>query len=551
MKPCNIKRIITFDHALRWAPVKILNGEHRDITSNSTFSWSFDGVCWTGWKTKNEYDGECRDNDSDFYLRITISDSLDTVEYDGHPVSCYSLSIAEGTGFNIELCDSPNLFQPYQNLDCALLLQQQLSDVVCCTFGIPCYYFFVSPDTETADYTFKEYVMHNIVSVKQLKLMISDGMMPSSTPKLSDYDFDWDIDWETEISKTQFANAFGDTSIPKERDFIYIPMMQRMWQVNSAYEEKKDGLMWRSTTWKLALTKYQDLTNYNASDWDDLISDLVDKTYDNTFFQKESNEQARQSGATQMDQPLRPYRNMADISIQDAIRKSYTPQAVEVIDRICCHHNNVVARNFYNFIREEGTIVYQPGICGDQGWMSFIICTPPRRTESMETCVLEAGSIRMSVAYDTKDCKYYIGLGDGTDPLPMRPSSTYLVIFAWDAAQDKMELETYVSEHRMDIPVYLLRPESWWFEKSNSWTTHLNHDYIQEQPGECVLHAYPMPMTNIKVFNTYMPSERRLAESLKYSTVDDRCVMNDLARPFYSTRPDGTPGQINSGRQTK
>ena len=32
-------------------------------------------------------------------------------------------------------------------------------------------------------------------------------------------------------------------------------MMNRMWDVNAAYDEKNEGLMWRSTTWKLQLVK--------------------------------------------------------------------------------------------------------------------------------------------------------------------------------------------------------------------------------------------------------------------------------------------------------
>ena len=137
--------------------------------------------------------------------------------------------------------------------------------------GIPIYYIKVAPDLDTADYTFKEYALHNVESIKQIKLMIPDGEMPSSNPKLTEFDFDWETDWEVEISKTQFAAAFGDEAFPKQRDFIYIPMMKRMWEVNSAYDEKKDGLMWRSTTWKLALVKYNESTNVSTNEWGDVI----------------------------------------------------------------------------------------------------------------------------------------------------------------------------------------------------------------------------------------------------------------------------------------
>ena len=126
--------------------------------------------------------------------------------------------------------------------------------------------------------------------------------MPSSNPKLTELDFDWEVDWETEISKTQFARAFGDDAYPKYQDFIYIPMMKRMWDVNAAYDEKKEGLMWRSTTWKLALTKYEDSTNVNGLEFDGIIDDWA-QTYEEAFGQIERNEQERQTGATPLSAP--------------------------------------------------------------------------------------------------------------------------------------------------------------------------------------------------------------------------------------------------------
>ena len=37
-----------------------------------------------------------------------------------------------------------------------------------------------------------------------------------------------------------------------------------MWSVNAAYDERADMLMWRSTTWKLSLLKYEDSSNISG-----------------------------------------------------------------------------------------------------------------------------------------------------------------------------------------------------------------------------------------------------------------------------------------------
>ena len=40
-------------------------------------------------------------------------------------------------------------------------------------------------------------------------------------------------------------------------------------------------------------------------------------------------------------------------------------------------------------------------------------------------------------------------------------------------------------------------------------------------------------MTNIKYYNRYLDKKTSIKESIKYTTTDDRCVINDLARKIY------------------
>ena len=51
---CNIKRIIRLTDAIQTTPIQIIdNGVDR--TNQCLFSWSNDGVCWTGWSSYSEY----------------------------------------------------------------------------------------------------------------------------------------------------------------------------------------------------------------------------------------------------------------------------------------------------------------------------------------------------------------------------------------------------------------------------------------------------------------------------------------------------------------
>jgi hypothetical protein len=432
-----------------------------------------------------------------------------------------------------DFCGEPNLFSPYDNLDCALQLQQQLADSVVCMFGIPIYYFKTAPNKTTGDMTFKEYVLHNVTSVKQIKLMINGGTMPSSNPKLTEFDFDWETDWETEVSKTQFAAAFGDNAVPRYGDFIYVPMMQRMWDVNSAYDEKNTGLLWRSTTWKLSLVKYSDSTAFEKSDFDDFIDTLIPNTYDSVFGQPELIEQERETGIAQISTPMFAATNLYDIFMEDAIRKQYTKNDVAIIDKQYTHRANVVARTMYRFKNENGCVTYQNGICGEDGTLMFIFETPGSLDNAVERDIIQFGNLRIKLRFINN--QYSIHCGDLNCDLETFKS--YLCVIKWNRGNFTLSMEIYNYIHREDIPIYKLRPEMYWFDFENikyQQTIDYNNDLYSNVPLPCQVHAYPVQLTNIKYYNKYLDEKETMLESIKFNTDNENCVINDLARHLYT-----------------
>jgi hypothetical protein len=221
---------------------------------------------------------------TDFYVRIKVQGEISKIELNGEQFINYSTQL--DSSFNFTYCDntiSSNVYNPYANMDCAISLYQNLSNTVACITGVPIYYFKLSPNSGSKDITFKEYALMDVAAVKQIKLIVKDGQMPSSKPEFSDWGLDWQSDWETEISKSMFATAFGPTAQPMEGDLIYIPMMKRMWMVNEAYEEKRDGFMWVATTFKVTLVKYQEKGSVNLGDTESLVNTFVKNKYDDLF----------------------------------------------------------------------------------------------------------------------------------------------------------------------------------------------------------------------------------------------------------------------------
>ena len=532
---CIIYRIIQINTAIQHQPIKIVNGNGSDITQDCSYSWSTDSVCWTNWNNLDTYNRICKNLDTDFYLRIRIGDSLGKIILNGLPITCYNICLDSTQTFLQDFCGETNLFQPYNNLECALQLQQQLSDTVVCMFGIPAYYFKIVPNASSADYTFKEYTLYNVQSMKQIKIMVPDGSMPSSNPKLTEFDFEWETGWDTEISKTQFAKAFGDNVEPTTRDLVYIPMMKRMWEVNSAYDEKNEGLLWQSTTWKLQLSKYNDGTNIDNGIFDEIIDNLTSNTYESVFGELERNEQERESGILQVSSPRFAATNLFNIFMEDYVRKQYTKNDAYILEKTYNHRSNIVAKNIYKFKNENGCITYQKKICGDSGTLMFILETPGSMDDTIYKDILNFGDVCAHIKYDRSRFRFHLIFNNLEQQLDQ--FSTYMVILKWDKNTHVSEMNIYKYKHNDDVPIYKLRPEMYYFDFENpicEQTGEYNNDFDMRAPQDCQIHSFPVQLANIKYYNKYFQEKESIKESCKYATNHDNCVICDLVRPLDS-----------------
>lgn len=535
---CEIKRVLTVQNPIRYSTIRLWSSS-KEITRDCLYSWSVDRVCWTDWTDIDTYKDICSRIDGDFFIRVLIYEDFEKISIDDSLIDCYSLSIYKQNPYTTDVCG--NTLDLYSNLDCAMLLQQQISDLICCTVGIPVYYFRTSADVSTRDLSFKEYVLHNVTDMKYLKLLSEDGQMPSSKPTMTEFDFDWESDWEVECSKSAFATAFGDTAFPKQRDMIYIPLMKRMYEVNAAYDEKQEAFMWRSTTWKLALVKWTDKTNVNQSDFQPIIDDLiVNKITD--VLPVERTEQERESGTAQVEPlPFIPS-NLTNIFIQDSVRLQISKDEIQNIDSQIINHGSItVARNMYNFRDSRSAVVYQNKFCGEAGTIMFILHYTPGKYlygvyDDPVICSLvniKYIDIRITddgVSFD----KLYCSLDE---------DRTYLVICRWNRETFTESLNVF--EHTADneqIPTYRLRPSMYRFkpiDKEYRKTDIYNNDFIIREPQQVI--AHPLNSTNIRLYDVMLSEEAMIQEALKYSTSNEHCIINDLARPVetgygYSTR---------------
>lgn len=557
--PCLIKRLITLTTPVKYQAVNLFDENNVDITASCLFSWSSDAACWTNFVTLDQYNKMAPNIESDYFLRILITTSFSKIALDNKLVDCYTICLYNENPYLMDLCVNQTV-DFYANLDCALQMYQQTSDLICCMIGIPCYYFRVLPDHETTDLTFKEYLLHNVVDMKYLKLVCQDGQMPSSKPQMSEFDFDWETDWEVEMSKTAFAKAFGDTVFPKQRDIIYIPLMKRMWEVNSAYDEKNEAFMWRPVTWKLGLVKWNDKTNVNQGDFQDIIDSWAENRMED-ILEKEHIEQERESGVNQLDAPVFTADNLYVTVLEDAIRTGVTTSEKDSVGKLQLNHNSaVVTRNMYRFKYTDSVVKYVNTTCGDHGTLLFIIDTSTPiidgrlfEDDKYTKVIFKAGEIEVKLRVERlfndkqRNYKYdYYVIFNGTEHILNNPSidtekyaptDIYAIQIRWNRSNFTTELNVipYIQTVPMGTPPYRVRPEMHIFDFVHpicKLTHTYNNDFIQEKPVEVILSPAPVGITNVKLFDTALSDNEMAKESIKYTTTNSHCIISDVARPF-------------------
>ena len=508
--------------------IKVYNNcdELYDLNSLQ-FAYSVDGLCWSCYISYDEFQSNTIDLHSDFYVRFKVQGEIKRIELNNQQFIDYSTQL--DSSFNFTYCNnstSSNVYNPYANMDCAISLYQNLSNTVACITGIPIYYFKLAPNSGAKDITFKEYALMDVAAVKQIKLVVKDGQMPSSKPEFNDWGLDWQSDWETEISKQMFATAFGPTAQPTEGDLIYIPMMKRMWMVNEAYEEKRDGFMWVATTFKVTLVKYQEKGSVNLGDTESLVNSFVKNKYEDLFGDEED---TRGSGEEFNDPGLLAKQdNLTPIYESDATRKYVSAEGIEIKDESTYYKGTVISDKIYYFtsIDTNKKVVYQQKYCGANGTISFII--KPQATMLYNGTLLQVGKFKIDIKQDMESTILKVNKSPKLK-LTLQNTKYYFVFLRW--SKDLKIVEFSASEYTWpeNIPMYKLQNGNYYYDIDNrqtitdKWTI----EYSVSNKVDVILNGFLGNITNIKLFNSYNDN---ISEILQMYPTNNTLIVNDTSR---------------------
>lgn len=189
--------------------------------------------------------------------------------------SCVTTNFSSGVTLN---CNSNTLFRPYDVMGPGIQLWKDLSCAVSEMFGHCVRYFKTQAKLESADTVLKEYSLFTVEDVKDIKILVPDNTFPDNAIKFMPFDMDFGDGLEVHIVREHFERAFGYDDLPEQKDYIYFPLLDRIFEVHSAYLYK--DFMAAEAYYKVMLYKWQDKQNVMrenpeiAKYVDDLIEDF-------------------------------------------------------------------------------------------------------------------------------------------------------------------------------------------------------------------------------------------------------------------------------------
>lgn len=178
-------------------------------------------------------------------------------------------------------------FKPYE-VDNVIPIYKEMSFFTNKIFGHQVVYFRTLPELEGADYVFKEWTLYKNVDRKCIKVVVPRNTFPSNAPKFTDYGIDFQLPFEVHIDHRYFQSIFGIGSEPRYRDFLYFPLINKMFQVQGSYLHR--GFMMEPIYWKVSLKKFNPNIDLLLQDETRHFLDNVINSYEELFEKQVEND---------------------------------------------------------------------------------------------------------------------------------------------------------------------------------------------------------------------------------------------------------------------
>lgn len=270
---------------------------------------------------------------------LSIDYTYDTGE--GQVVSCPNFCVECTDPFamngcaNIQVSCNENTFNPYA-LTKTVGIYKQLQNIVTGIFGHEVNYFRTEPDLRTIDVILMEYSLHNVVDNQTIKVLVPDNEFPTEANTYDIFGIEL-ADFEVHITAEEFESGFGAGKAPRNKDYMFIPIINRMYEISSV--SLADEFNKSHTYWRVKLVKYQDRGDVIKGQFNN-ATDVLVTGIEEIFGEKIQEEYTKNLKEEQFQTVTTTYR--------DGIRE-FANKRLRIVDYDLKNRWTVVSKNYYDF----------------------------------------------------------------------------------------------------------------------------------------------------------------------------------------------------------
>lgn len=242
---------------------------------------------------------------------------------------------------NIDVSCDDNLFNPY-NLNKSTNIYKQLVGMASNIFGHSVQYFRTEPDMRTEDVHLMEYSLFNVVDKQNVKILVPDNEFPEEGATYDIFGMEF-AEFEVHIVASEFESVFGEGKSPRNKDYMYIPLINRMYEINSM--SLADEFNHAQSYWRVKLVKYQERTSVNKNQFE-VDTDNLTTGVEEIFGERQKEEQEKDTNPQQFQTVSTAYR--------DGIR-TFIDKNLKIKDYDLKNRWTVVSKNFYDLDKVDPT----------------------------------------------------------------------------------------------------------------------------------------------------------------------------------------------------
>jgi hypothetical protein len=386
-------------------------------------------------------------------------------------------------------------------------------------FGWTIKYFKVETEKSSKDVVLHEYTLFNVSDVKDVRILVPENKLPEEELRFTAFDMDFVDDFEIHVTREHFERAFGIGVRPNEKDYIYFPLLNRVWEVTSTYLSKGDFLQ-TPVYWKLKLFKYQDRQNVRKSESVQNVMDSLIAGPNLFEFEEELN---RVSIPTQLDNTIsllgkdavRSHIN-ADLEIEDLqLEVGFTK-----ISRFCYNMNSIKKDEIGVIYKLENFDKSNISISGWFNGIGDIICGNNFKMSYNQNNLLNGSVGKLSF-------------------------ETNLKVFEFPIFLNSLEWYGFVLNVSEKFSQLSLR--IWKLSSMNQRTNKIemlySKTYSEDLIGLNLIGSFKLigggiRLTNLRIWKNMIPEEKQAIILNEYSIVDGQnaILVDNVIRPFLENQ---------------